>query len=280
VWGAYILAGLLTDDKRWGMDSEVELLHRTFMRWSFGMLPKSVDKVTLLLEAGRVPMVHGWVKQMLSWYNRVVSRAVDDLVRRCLVESLTLEDGWGTHFLSIMGSILPVFASEVEQCRRVNSNLAMKSLEAKWQGSWPSTEQFDGVPLRSVTVSENIKFITYSKWFRPFNDDKHFSYRYHLVKAAEIRALATFRLSAHCLRIETGRHSRIPRQERTCAHCGAVEDELHIFECDAYKDLQGFGYAPPPEKEGLVRQFMNPGLRADAWKALAQYVMRVYSMHR
>ncbi len=98
MWGVY-MSRLFTSQKGWGTDSEAERLHRSFLRWAFGMLPNSVDSVVLLLESGRVPLVHGWVKQLLTWYNKIVQRQEIDLVRRCLVESLTFEGGWSEHFL-------------------------------------------------------------------------------------------------------------------------------------------------------------------------------------
>ena len=40
-----------------------------------------------------------------------------------------------------------------------------------------------------------------------------------------------FRLSSHLLRIETGRWSRTPRDERLC-QCGTgIQNELHVFTC-------------------------------------------------
>ena len=37
------------------------------------------------------------------------------------------------------------------------------------------------------------------------------------------------RLSSHRLRIETGRWSRIPRENRLCA-CGVIQDEAHVIQ--------------------------------------------------
>jgi len=63
--------------------------------------------------------------------------------------------------------------------------------------------------------------------------------------------LTKFRLSNHCLRIETGRHERItnisgkqeilPRCERLCLYCdqGVIENEIHfLLECPLYENLR------------------------------------------
>ena len=48
-----------------------------------------------------------------------------------------------------------------------------------------------------------------------------------------------FRLSSHMLRIETGRWSRIPREERMCP-CGTnIQDEHHVFVCPLLTSFTG-----------------------------------------
>ena len=50
-------------------------------------------------------------------------------------------------------------------------------------------------------------------------------------------ALTRLRLSAHQLKIETGRWSRIPRDQRRCK-CGGIEDEAHVlFHCPNTLDI-------------------------------------------
>ncbi len=55
--------------------------------------------------------------------------------------------------------------------------------------------------------------------------------------------LTRLRLSAHSLRIQTGKYgqNRIPRHERTCQYCtsGDIEDEYHfMIVCDRYTELR------------------------------------------
>jgi hypothetical protein len=66
----------------------------------------------------------------------------------------------------------------------------------------------------------------------------------------QLRQLLTrIRVSAHTLRIETGRHgrNRIERTQRTCQIWGTsdIEDEYHFnFKCNAYQTL-GLQYIKP-----------------------------------
>ena len=43
--------------------------------------------------------------------------------------------------------------------------------------------------------------------------------------------LCRFRISAHSLIIETGRHQNIPSENRLCTNCRIVENEYHFFLC-------------------------------------------------
>ena len=47
------------------------------------------------------------------------------------------------------------------------------------------------------------------------------------------------RLSSHHLKIETGRWSRVPREERLCP-CGSVQDEIHVLlHCPLLENTRG-----------------------------------------
>ena len=53
--------------------------------------------------------------------------------------------------------------------------------------------------------------------------------------------LVNFRIGAHDLEIETGRHRNIPRENRKCKVCisNSVEDEYHfLLNCDFYTDIR------------------------------------------
>jgi hypothetical protein len=59
--------------------------------------------------------------------------------------------------------------------------------------------------------------------------------------------MAKFRLSGHNLRIETGRHEGLPRNERSCCRCkrllgenfvAPIDDEEHLlFSCESTTGL-------------------------------------------
>ena len=52
-------------------------------------------------------------------------------------------------------------------------------------------------------------------------------------------ALCRFRISAHSPSIETGRHQRIPRENRLCTNCrmNVVENEYYFCSCALISDI-------------------------------------------
>jgi hypothetical protein len=282
VWGVYVLRTLLCDQMHWGQDGEVECFHRMFLRWAYGMLPKSVSSLVLLLESGRSPLVHGWLKQMLSWYNRIVGRPADDLVSRCLVESMTLRESWGKDFLFVLSGIDAECARQASAMQKVNACDAMCGLHKCWEASWPCIDEYKSLSVRQVTVSEDFKFITYCKRFRPPEEGKKLLFGYHLLKPLEVRTMAAFRMSAHKLRVETGRHGRREhRHDRVCTLCdsGQVEDELHVLECMAYHGLRfQFGLPNEPNpSDARLRELFNPGEDSAAWKQRAAFLIQMFA---
>ena len=67
-------------------------------------------------------------------------------------------------------------------------------------------------------------------------------------------ALCKFRVSAHTLKIESGRRNNIPRAQRICEMCEGVhvEDEFHfLLVCPLYNDLR---------QKYIPRYYFNPPL--------------------
>ena len=52
--------------------------------------------------------------------------------------------------------------------------------------------------------------------------------------------MTRFRVGSHKLKVETGRWSRVPREERTCScGVGGIQDEEHVvFHCEYTNDLR------------------------------------------
>ena len=99
-----------------------------------------------------------------------------------------------------------------------------------------------------------------------------------------IKAVARFRMSSHDLNIEAMRHHpyRRPRSMRICPCCNnnSREDEIHIFECDAYQDIRDdftdiLQVHNNANLDAYMLQTMNPGHNQHDWYRLANFLVRV-----
>ena len=104
----------------------------------------------------------------------------------------------------------------------------------------------DGVERlkQRVSVSQKSKFITY----KLMNPDLcvHSVYSRTSIIPDHLRTwFSRFRLSSHRLRVETGRWSRTPREDRLCM-CGSnIQDEQHVIQfCPLVQDIRAKHNAP------------------------------------
>ena len=78
--------------------------------------------------------------------------------------------------------------------------------------------------------------------YREINDNFEIqSYLSKVHNRKQRQALSKLRLSSHGLRIETGRHIRMGRENRKCTLCDSndIEDEFHfILKCPVYNDVR------------------------------------------
>ena len=93
--------------------------------------------------------------------------------------------------------------------------------------------------LRSkVTLCDKTKFITYCSMNPELAVHDMYTRRHNYVPEYLRIAMTRFRLSSHRLKIETGRWSRIPREQRLC-QCGEVQDERHVLQwCPLVADIR------------------------------------------
>ena len=96
-------------------------------------------------------------------------------------------------------------------------------------------------------------------------------------------------MSSHDLNIELMRHApnRRPRQFRLCRCCdaGAREDEMHVLDCEAYRDIRAtyadvFDVPHDPNPDAFMLHVMNPGHDARAWSRLANLLINIMARRK
>jgi hypothetical protein len=86
------------------------------------------------------------------------------------------------------------------------------------------------------------------------------------LRGEKLRTMARFRSGSHWLKLETGRHERLPREQRICECCNLneVENEHHmLFSCTLYSTIRtsethcGLFINDDDQPESTVRSFLN-----------------------
>ena len=91
---------------------------------------------------------------------------------------------------------------------------------------------------RSMKTNKGTKFATYVKINPALETHRLYSDMHSLPDNLRI-IFTRFRTSSHRLRVELGRWSRIPSDQRTCS-CGSgdIQDEAHVFVCQLTRDTR------------------------------------------
>lgn len=309
IWGVYHLSDMPSTTVAWGSGGEAEKLHRSFLRSIF-QVRKSTTIAPLMNEARRTPIMHSWAKLILGWWNRIVARPDTDIVKQALKENIqelafggrgvgeletTPDKCWGSSFYSMVCSVQPILVAgmKVHSLDKISVNDAIQSLREQWHdrmwGRWANV-QVGTLSVRAMPEanSDGFKKVTYRSWFCPGDLERGQGFAYHLHTPTQIKALASFRMSSHDLNIERMRHApnRRPRAQRLCRCCdsNSREDELHIFECDAYLSIR-IAYADVcngpinGNPETYMMQTMNPD-NTHAWCRLASFLMSIMAKRK
>ena len=100
--------------------------------------------------------------------------------------------------------------------------------------------------IQSIRNSTQTKIVTYRRINPSLSVHRIYTSSNNYIADYRRVELTRFRVGSHRLKVETGRWSRIPRDQRTCAcSVGGIQDERHvIFDCDftrAYRESYELG---------------------------------------
>jgi hypothetical protein len=196
-----------------------------------------------------------WVKQILRFWNKVVGRPDDDLVKIAMVESCALArsqvKGCWTSQLARFLQQYGVDLLAGDRLLELDTDAILQQVEESWWQSMTTHIQgflTDTDPDLSVVRAQSddrrsgFKQLTYFNWFAN-EGEVHTRFWFHLTRKVHINNMAQLRLGSHWLGIETDRfvRPRIPRSRRICKCCeaGIREDELHfMLGCTTYGHLR------------------------------------------
>ncbi|KAL4237739.1 hypothetical protein ACF0H5_002452 [Mactra antiquata] len=219
----------------WGFNkyNDLERIHLRFCKFVLGVRQNACN-AAVYGELGRYPLyIHRYIQILKYWFkvkdssNIILKTMYQVSKNRCekgykswalSVKQILDEHGfshvWISPWLYNENTFIPTFKQKVYDC-----------FLQKW---------------RSDINNSSILNIVYSHLHEQFIMSKYLT----VLKSKTYRSyLARIRISAHHLRVQTGRYgqNRIPRNERSCLLCGSseVEDEFHfILICPRFADLR------------------------------------------
>ena len=213
---------------------EPERIHKKMMRYTLGLNNKSTIDA-MYAEVGRYPIYSEIVTRLLKYEQRLDQAEEDTLVKKAYRESKALhQEGktitWMTqtnHIKRILGMNPSNIASK-GMCAEAD-----QTMKSRFRENWKKRLMSDKSKKQTGEVPGN-KLRTFRKFksiykFEPYLEISTFTARKNLCR---------FRLSAHSLRIETGRHKNTQLKDRLCTKCNLqqIEDEEHaLIRCPFYK---------------------------------------------
>ena len=206
-------------------DIEPDKLNTKFCKLVLGVNRKS-SNFAVFAELGRHPFYLDIVKNVLLFWHRVENMPSDTLLYNALKCSKDVDKKACSWYSSIkqLCSILDIKLESSSQSKFKFKNILKKTINKLFLNEWYTTRQ----DYCSGKLDTYCKLKTHFGCEKYINEIRNFSYR---------RSITRFRISAHRLKIETGRYIKLDRSERLCTKCstGAIEDEQHfLMECSKF----------------------------------------------
>jgi hypothetical protein len=215
----------------WGIHNttDIEKVHLRFCKKILGV-KNSTPNIAVLGELGRYPLSVICKERVLKYWLKIRSHPNSIMFNIFDAECNSIESANCLPWVKAVKTILDnIGYSYLWNSQNINMSLFPK-LQRRIRDNY--LQEWQESIMTYPKLEYYVKFKT-SFGFEPYlsavNDD-------YLRKL-----LSCFRLSAHCLAIETGRYSSIDRRNRLCQNCNQnkVESEYHFLMCcPLYKDLR------------------------------------------
>ena len=224
VWGAFVKS----DFKSWD-SSAIEKTHLQFCK-RYLQVHNKASNIACRAELGKFPMIIDINKKILNYLDYLRGKDEDSIVKQALQISIDLHHNGKTSFYSNLMKMVDYYDLNYDfSCNSLSDSIVNRYIgimKNKYVSYWNQTLQ----------QSQKLSFYCTIK-----DDYSPSPYLVLTRKNPSRKALVTFRISSHQLRIETGRYENIPRNERICHFCTSnkIEDENHfLLDCKAYSQIR------------------------------------------
>ena len=253
---------------------EGEKTHLKYAKFVLGVKNKSSNH-GCRGELGEFPILINQIILSIKYFIRINTMPVDSLVYKCLQECKHLTGNNSSTWLNGLRNIF-THCNEIPNWNKlmngdsVNVKMLCSSIERKMKKMYEN-QWLAKINKTSINGTEGNKLRTYCKFKKQFNLE---NYLLSSNSKSERSLFSKLRVSAHRLRIETGRHVRpkIEVDKRYCTYCNdfSIEDEKHfILDCKLYAD----------ERKNFLLKLKNilPGICISNSESLFNIVLSCYN---
>ena len=210
--------------------SEHEKLHLAFLKNTTNVKPSSSTHA-IYSEFGRFPVALKQQCRMIKYWERILKLDDTHLVKKAYNSLYELhelgQENWCTHIKNILSKNQLQLAWEEQYFDNNMMNTFRENLHKDF---------IEDNLMQINDTNNNPKLRTYKLFKTQYKMEPH------LLQPTNLNytyALASFRISSHNLRIETGRYTKpkTPENERLCLYCSSqsVENEIHfLLKCNHY----------------------------------------------
>jgi hypothetical protein len=244
IYDTYISPVLEYGAEIWGFGNNkettsLEKIQLQFLKIILGV-KKSTSTLALYGETGRFPIALRFKVKQAKYWARIMGLPADNIVKLAYNTLRELDacgyDNWVTNIRLML------------ETRNLNCHWeAQESVSNREFLSEFKTGLYDDYKTQWSAEIRNIEKHPVLRFYTRFKEEHLLEpYLFNIRDFKTRRALSQIRLSSHCLKIETGRHSKpkLPVDARICTLCDkqAIEDEVHALnDCAAYeRDRQAF----------------------------------------
>ena len=195
-------------------NNPIENLHMHFCRQILGV-QKNTSTKGVLLELGRTPLVHEARRLSIKNWERIRNQDGNILVTKSYENSCSDNLPWNELIKKLISEHGMMYKLSENSTTNIHNAIDNRAKDHFVQESFCEIAKPDS------------KLRTYSLIKNTFQREDYLT---NIRNTKQRQNLTKLRLSNHKLRIETGRHDKLPKEQRTCELCNnGIEDEIHFM---------------------------------------------------
>ena len=194
-------------------------------------VPKKATNIAVLAELGRLPMYCEVFSAVTKYYVRLEGMSNNSLLHKMYNISKT-QNNRICKIMTYLEQNLNYTPDIIDFKKKESTGAYIKHMR-KYTRFY-----FENNFFSFMRSDINRKLCTYNHFKQKYHSEPYLNY---ITDPSTRKEVTRFRISAHSLRIETGRYKKLDRDKRICLMCnsGDVEDEFHfIIKCQAYLDIR------------------------------------------